>query len=123
TRADHARTWQIIVVGDHGEGLGDHHEREHGFALYRSTLHVPLIIVPRPTRALVHPKPWSLVDLDPTIREFFGLPPARTDGESLFTKGTPDRPLPCLTLAPSFLFAVNPVLGIRKGRYMLIKHA
>jgi arylsulfatase A-like enzyme/Tfp pilus assembly protein PilF len=33
----------IIVVGDHGEGLGEHGEETHGLFLYDSTLHVPLI--------------------------------------------------------------------------------
>jgi choline-sulfatase len=33
-----------IVVGDHGEGLGDHGEAEHGHLLFQSTMHVPLII-------------------------------------------------------------------------------
>jgi arylsulfatase A-like enzyme/cytochrome c-type biogenesis protein CcmH/NrfG len=34
----------IIVVGDHGEGLGEHGEDTHGLFLYDSTLHVPLIV-------------------------------------------------------------------------------
>jgi arylsulfatase A-like enzyme/Tfp pilus assembly protein PilF len=34
----------IVVVGDHGEGLGEHGEETHGLFLYDSTLHVPLII-------------------------------------------------------------------------------
>jgi len=34
----------IIIVGDHGEGLGEHGEETHGLFLYDSTLHVPLII-------------------------------------------------------------------------------
>ena len=34
----------IVVVGDHGEGLGEHHEDTHGIFLYDSTLHVPLIL-------------------------------------------------------------------------------
>jgi arylsulfatase A-like enzyme/cytochrome c-type biogenesis protein CcmH/NrfG len=34
----------IIVVGDHGEGLGEHGEDTHGLFLYDSTLHVPLIL-------------------------------------------------------------------------------
>lgn len=33
----------IVVVGDHGEGLGEHHEDTHGIFLYDSTTHVPLI--------------------------------------------------------------------------------
>ncbi|HEY3057113.1 MAG TPA: sulfatase, partial [Thermoanaerobaculia bacterium] len=34
----------IIVIGDHGEGLGDHGESTHGLLLYREALHVPLIV-------------------------------------------------------------------------------
>ncbi len=33
----------IIVVGDHGEGLGEHGEQTHGIFLYDATTHVPLI--------------------------------------------------------------------------------
>jgi len=34
----------IVVVGDHGEGLGEHGEETHGIFLYNSTTHVPLIV-------------------------------------------------------------------------------
>ncbi|MGA8299173.1 MAG: sulfatase-like hydrolase/transferase [Terriglobales bacterium] len=34
----------IVIVGDHGEGLGEHGEDTHGLFLYDSTLHVPLIV-------------------------------------------------------------------------------
>jgi arylsulfatase A-like enzyme/cytochrome c-type biogenesis protein CcmH/NrfG len=34
----------VIVIGDHGEGLGEHHEDTHGIFLYDSTTHVPLIV-------------------------------------------------------------------------------
>src|SRR6266849_6396824 len=34
----------IVVVGDHGEGLGEHHEDTHGIFLYDSTTHVPLLV-------------------------------------------------------------------------------
>jgi len=34
----------VIVVGDHGEGLGEHHENTHGIFLYDSTTHIPLIV-------------------------------------------------------------------------------
>src|SRR5205823_7069228 len=33
----------VAVVSDHGEGLGDHGEAEHGIFLYRESLHVPWI--------------------------------------------------------------------------------
>ena len=34
----------IVVTGDHGEGLGEHGESQHGNLLYQSTMHVPLVI-------------------------------------------------------------------------------
>ena len=34
----------LIVVADHGEGLGDHGEAQHGTLLYQSTMHVPLVM-------------------------------------------------------------------------------
>jgi len=34
----------LIIVGDHGEGLGEHGEDTHGLFLYDATLHVPLIV-------------------------------------------------------------------------------
>jgi len=34
----------VAVVGDHGEMLGEHGERAHGFFLYRASLEVPLIL-------------------------------------------------------------------------------
>lgn len=38
------RPWNIIVVGDHGEGLGEHGETLHGNLLYQGTMRVPLIV-------------------------------------------------------------------------------
>ena len=34
----------IILLSDHGEGLGDHGELEHGLFVYEEAVHVPLII-------------------------------------------------------------------------------
>src|SRR5438445_3008315 len=34
----------VVVTSDHGEGLGDHGEDEHGFFVYDTTLHVPLVM-------------------------------------------------------------------------------
>src|SRR5947209_6933186 len=34
----------ILLAGDHGESLGEHGEKNHGFFIYNATLHVPLII-------------------------------------------------------------------------------
>ncbi len=34
----------IVLLADHGEGLGDHGEQEHGLFLYNATMQVPLIV-------------------------------------------------------------------------------
>ncbi len=34
----------IMVLSDHGEGLGDHGEQEHGIFVYREAIHVPLLV-------------------------------------------------------------------------------
>ena len=71
-------TW-IVVTSDHGEGLGDHRgvsrAATHGFTLYDSVLHVPLIFdhpsVPAGAR---FPGMVQLLDLVPTFADLFDLP-------------------------------------------------
>ena len=41
---DLARNTVVVVMGDHGESLGEHGEATHGFFVYQSTMHVPLLI-------------------------------------------------------------------------------
>ncbi len=87
----------IVVVGDHGEGLGEHHEDTHGIFLYDSTTHVPLLVklpeqreAGRTVKAQVR-----TTDIMPSILEVLGvLAPARLDGESLgpFLTGTGAAP-------------------------------
>jgi len=70
----------VVVVGDHGEGLGDHVERRHGHTLYDSALHVPLIFR-RPAQLAPGRRMTanvSLVDVSPTILELLGLADPRT---------------------------------------------
>ena len=41
----------IVFLSDHGEGLGDHGEAEHGLFLYQETMRVPLVMkLPAPGR-------------------------------------------------------------------------
>jgi len=44
-RATAGQDTLIVVIGDHGESLGEHDEPTHGITAYDSTLHVPLIAV------------------------------------------------------------------------------
>ena len=77
----------IIVVGDHGEGLGDHHEDTHGIFLYDSTLHVPMIFkLPGAQAARVIQSQTRTTDILPTILNLLDVtPPKDLDGESLKT--------------------------------------
>jgi len=61
----------IVLAGDHGEGLGEHGEKTHGFFVYNSTLHVPLLLKLPGNQALVaaspNRMPVTLVDVAPTV--------------------------------------------------------
>jgi tetratricopeptide (TPR) repeat protein len=67
----------IIVTSDHGEGLGDHGEQEHGLFVYDESIRVPLVIR-RPDGAGGGRRvatPVQHIDLPPTIRTIAGLAP------------------------------------------------
>lgn len=75
----------IVVTSDHGEGLGDHGEDEHGLLLYAESLHVPLL-VSWPDGRSAGTKVSStvrLIDIAPTLLELAGLPASGTDGAPL----------------------------------------
>lgn len=76
----------VAVVGDHGEGLGDHGEAEHGLFLYQECVHVPWVMrLPDAKPAGTRLKTLiGTVDLAPTLCELAGLPPlAAVSGVSL----------------------------------------
>lgn len=64
----------IIIVGDHGESLGEHGESKHGYFVYHSTTKVPLV-VKLPGRRLTKrvDEKVSLVDIVPTVLSRLGL--------------------------------------------------
>jgi choline-sulfatase len=77
----------VVLAGDHGEGLGEHGEKTHGFFIYNSTLHVPLIIKPvlgTKVADKVVAAQVSLVDLMPTVLGFLAAPvPPKVQGKDL----------------------------------------
>ena len=80
----------IVLCGDHGESLGEHGEKTHGFFIYNTTMHVPLIIrlpdnrLPENAAARTVADPVSLVDLMPTVLGAVGLEiPSQVQGRSL----------------------------------------
>jgi arylsulfatase A-like enzyme/thioredoxin-like negative regulator of GroEL len=119
----------IIVVGDHGEGLGEHGEETHGIFLYDSTTHVPLIVkMPRTDEAA---KKGSVVDaqvrttdLLPTVVDVLGIAvPASLDGESLprlMNGGGPSRTAFGETDYP-LRFGWAPLRSVRAGGFKFIE--
>jgi arylsulfatase A-like enzyme/Tfp pilus assembly protein PilF len=92
----------IILVSDHGEGLGDHGEAEHGVLLYREALQVPVIVkLPHSERAGTRVSAAAqLADILPTIAEVTGTaPPTKLRGASLLHH-LPSRVLYAETIYP-----------------------
>ncbi|HET7436993.1 MAG TPA: sulfatase-like hydrolase/transferase, partial [Thermoanaerobaculia bacterium] len=76
----------IILMSDHGEGLSQHGEPEHGVFLYREAIHVPLMVkLPRATRGgETNDAVVGLTDILPTVAEITGAAaPAGVHGASL----------------------------------------
>ena len=92
----------VVVAGDHGEGLDDHLEAEHGMQVYNTTLHVPLVFVgPRHCRQGARvPEAVSLVDIMPSLLEMLGIAaPKPVSGRSVL------KALQGGTLAPRDCYA------------------
>ncbi len=64
----------IVVTSDHGEGLGEHGEAQHGNLVYQSTMHVPLAVAGPGVAAGVVDTPVSIRRLFHTILDWAGRP-------------------------------------------------
>jgi arylsulfatase A-like enzyme len=75
----------IILTSDHGEELFDHGGFSHGYTLHEEVLRVPMYIkLPLQSRPKDISARTSLLDIYPTILDFFSLPsPYEVDGRSL----------------------------------------
>jgi len=76
----------VVVVGDHGEALGDHGESEHGYYVYDATVRVPLIVrVPGSGAEGVRvSQQVRTIDVMPTVLDLLGVaPPQPVHGQSL----------------------------------------
>jgi len=76
----------MVLASDHGESLGEHGEKTHGFFIYNATLHVACIIkVPGDAPRVVTDE-VSLVDVMPTVLQGLGIPiPSGVQGRSLLS--------------------------------------
>lgn len=116
----------VVLTGDHGESLGEHGERTHGFLAYEPALRIPLVIrAPGGTGRRVASN-VSHVDIFPTVCDFLGLrPPAGLQGRSLrplMTGGRRDeRPVYFESLSPALNLGWAPITGFLSGNQKFIE--
>ncbi len=115
----------IVFTADHGESLGDHGESTHGYFIYQSTLHVPLIIK-WPGGFKGFPKgrmdqPGSLIDVAPTILNVAGVHvPKQMQGRDLLVARTP-KAVYSESLYAKNQFDFSPLRSIRLEKYKYIQ--
>ena len=119
----------IVLLSDHGEGLGDHGEQEHGLFVYDEAIHVPLIIkqegnagAGRRVRDVV-----QHIDVAPTILDLVKAPnPGQLRGRSLkpVLDGTgrlPDAAVYSEALYARYHFGWSQLTAVTGDRYRYIK--
>jgi choline-sulfatase len=118
----------LAVTADHGEGLGDHREQFHGYFVYDSTVHVPLLLrLPGGELAgRVVDTAVSHVDLVPTLLELAGQPPATgLDGTSLLAIAAapfdPARATYSESLYPLLHYGWAPLRSLRRAGHKWIE--
>ncbi|MCP4661471.1 MAG: sulfatase-like hydrolase/transferase [bacterium] len=113
----------IVLLSDHGEGLDDHGEEEHGILLYREALEVPLLLkLPRSRLAGERVEaPAQLIDLVPTLLSLVGLEiPESLRGRSLLELRGPEpaeRPIYAETFYPRLHLGWSDLASLIQGRY------
>ncbi len=120
----------IFALADHGEGLGDHGEDEHGLLLYRETLHVPLFLkLPDQVRGGASvTSPVGLIDVLPTVADVLDLrlPEAVASslaGNSLLDQDLGPRNLYSETFYPRIHFGWHELRSMMGERYHLLEGA
>src|SRR6266508_1756941 len=120
----------IVLLGDHGEGLGEHGEKYHGFFIYDSTLRVPLIFkLPGPgaheSRKLS--QPVRTIDVLPTILQILGVADRAKEiqGRGIYSvlmgRSMPEEAASYAEIfLPYYHFDWSPLLSLRRDRYKFI---
>lgn len=110
----------LVFLSDHGEGLGDHGEDEHGVFLYREEIRVPLL-VKRPGSAGAGKRitaPVSLTDVVPTILSLLSISvPKEMHGLPLTAAVGADRRVYSETLYPRLGLGWSDLASLVDARY------
>jgi arylsulfatase A-like enzyme/tetratricopeptide (TPR) repeat protein len=118
----------LILIGDHGEGLGSHGEATHGFFIYDSVIRVPFLVI-TPFAELQGkrvPSQVSSVDVFPTLLDLADIAaPLKTQGRSLLPamfrpekerEGTAYSE----SMVPNIQYGWSPLYSLRTARYKYI---
>src|SRR5262249_22152373 len=117
----------VAVTGDHGEGLGDHGEAEHGIFLYREAVRIPLLLrVPGDAGAGTRiASPVAQVDIPATLLDLAGVRADGLDGVSLLPALSggepPARPIYSETLYARYHFGWSELMSVTDRRFRFIK--
>jgi Tfp pilus assembly protein PilF len=117
----------VIAVGDHGEGLGEHGEQQHGVFLYEYAMRVPLIMTwaGHIAGGLAIPDLAGLSDVAPTVLDLLDVPGPRTDGRSLRplleSKRLESEPLYLESYQGYFTYGWAPLRGIMDRSWKFIQ--
>ncbi len=124
----------VVFLSDHGEGLGDHGEDEHGVFLYRESIQVPLLVKLPSAKPGEKPPfagtrvatPVQILDVFPTVAETVALPgfvaPADTVSLVRLAAGAPapERRLFAETFYPRIRFGWSELRSILDGNWHYI---
>jgi arylsulfatase A-like enzyme/tetratricopeptide (TPR) repeat protein len=119
----------VVVIGDHGEGLGSHGEGTHGYFVYDYATHVPFLVATPfdDLRGIRVESQVSSVDLFPTVLGLCGIGAApKVQGRSLLPDMfRPRRPAETYAYAesmtPNLQFGWAALHSLRSTRYKLIE--
>jgi len=112
----------LIFLSDHGEGLGEHGEDEHGIFLYREAIRVPLFVkLPGSHTARHERRAAALIDVFPTVVKVIGGEvPRGLPGSSLLAGGKAAGSIYSETLYPRFHLGWSDLASLADGRFHYI---
>ena len=113
----------VVVLSDHGEGLNDHGEPEHGIFLYREAIHIPLLVkLPGSARkGETVSDAVGIVDVPKTIADLTGTAaPAAMRGRSLLGRLGEERRIYSESLYPRIHLGWSELRSLAGSRHHYI---
>jgi choline-sulfatase len=117
----------IVFLSDHGESLGEHGEKEHGFFIYNSTVQIPLIIKPAAGFGVKTGRlsvAAESVAVAPTLLRLAGLNDSiekQFQTKDLLESSPAVQPAYSETFYPFSSFGWNPLHSLETDRYHYIE--